>query len=54
MSQKGIRGLKFKVVLAELFLKLDELIRGGPVTHARWDPSSRGKTRRVMRGKRAS
>ena len=42
VSQKGIRGLEFKAELEDLFLRLDELSRGGPAIHARWDSSSWG------------
>ena len=43
MSQRGIRGLEFKAELAELFLRLGELSRGGPAIHARCDLSSKGE-----------
>ena len=43
VSQKGIRGLGFKAVLAELFLRLGELSRGGPAIHAKCDSSSKEK-----------
>ena len=43
VSQKGIRGLEYKAALAELFLGLGELSRGGPVIHARCDSSSKQK-----------
>ena len=33
VSKKGVRGLEFKAVLAELFLRLSELSRGGPAVH---------------------
>nr|KAJ0219947.1 hypothetical protein LSAT_V11C200052400 [Lactuca sativa] len=37
------QGSKFKLELAELFLGLGELSRGGPTTRARWSSSSWGK-----------
>ena len=39
VSQKGVRGLEFKAVLAELFLILGELSRGGPAIPV-WHDSS--------------
>ena len=43
VSQEGVRGLEFKAVLAELFLILGELSRGGPAIHAWYDSSSIGR-----------
>ena len=54
VSQKGIRGLEFKVVLAELFLRLNELSRGGPAIHAWCDSSSIGRDSTYQAGQRVS
>ena len=43
VSQERVRGLEFKAVLVELFLRLGELSRGGPAIHARCDSSSKGR-----------
>ena len=40
VSQKGIKGLEFKAVLIESFLRLSKLIRGSLAIHARWNSSS--------------
>ena len=52
MSQRGIRGLEFKAELAELFLRLGELSRGGPAIHARCDSSSKGRDSTCQEGLR--
>ena len=49
MSQGESGGLEFKAELAEFIMGLGELSRGGLAIHARCNPSSKGKTRRVMR-----
>ena len=52
VSQKGVRGLEFKAVLAELFLRLGELSRGGPVIHYWYDSSSIGRDSACEAGQR--
>ena len=54
VSQKGIKGLEFKAVLAELFLRLGELSRGSPAIHARCDSSSIGRDSTYQAGQRFS
>ena len=54
VSQKGVRGLEFKAVLAELFLRLGELSRGGPAIHAWYDSSSIGRDSACQAGQRVS
>ena len=54
VSQKGIRGLEFKAVLAELFLRLGELGRGGPAIPVWYDSSSIGRDSTYQAGQRVS
>ena len=51
-SQKGVRGLEFKAILVELFLRLSELSRGGPAIHAWCDSSSIGRDSTYQAGQR--
>ena len=54
MIQRGIKGLESKEELAELFLRLGELIRGGPAIHDRCDSSSKGRDSTCQEGLRES
>ena len=54
VSQEGVRGLEFKAVLAELFLRLSELSRGGPAIHDWYDSSSIGRDSACQAGQRVS
>lgn len=54
VSQEGVRGLEFKAVLAELFLRLGELSRGGPAIPVWYDSSSIGRDSTYQAGQRVS